>query len=108
MSRYLLPIYRFFYPAKDSEAVRREYGIPENITCQFELRSDGWMTLTSDQLPGLVTEGRNPQEVVEMFNDAILTYFDVPKRDVDILFPSLNLTGIGTITHKDHVAVVHA
>lgn len=108
MRRLFLPVYRFFYPAKDPDEVRRVYGIPENISCHFELRPDGWMVLTSDQLPGLITEGRNPQEVVEMFNDAILTYFDVPKRDADIIFPSLNLSGIGIITHKDKRVLSHA
>lgn len=90
MSSHLFsPIYRFFSSARDPEEVRRAYGIPDNITFHFEARADGWMVITSDQLPGLVTEGRDFQELLEMFNDAVLTYFDVPRRDADIIFPAI-------------------
>jgi len=108
MTRLFQPIYRIFYPAKDPEEIKRVYGIPGNIDFQFSLRPDGWMELTSEQLPGLVTEGRNPQELLEMFNDAVLTYYDVPKREADIIFPVLNLSGIGTVTHRDAKVMKHA
>jgi len=94
-------IYRFFCPAKNPEIVRHDYGIPEKIEFKFELRPDGWLVLTSEQLPGLITEGRDPQELLEMFNDAVLTYFDVPKSESDIVFPSINLTGIGEVSYKN-------
>lgn len=100
MQRLTSSLYRLFYPAKDPEALKRAYGIPETVEFQFELRPDGWMVLTSEQLPGLITEGRNPEELLEMFNDAVLTYFNVPRRDADIVFPTIQLSGIGTVSRQ--------
>src|ERR1035437_1875459 len=97
-------IYRFFCPARDLEEIRRIYNIPEKIEFQFELQSNGWMVLTSEQLPGLITEGRNPQELLEMFNDAVLTYFNVPKSESDFVFPPISLAGIGDVSYKNNNA----
>jgi hypothetical protein len=94
-------IYRFFYPAKNPDEIRRFYGVPEKIDFNFELQPDGWMVLTSDQLPGLITEGRNPQELLKMFNDAVLTYFDVPKKYADFVFPAIHLSGLGNVSYKN-------
>ena len=94
-------IYRFFYPAKNIDEIKKKYGIPDQVEFTFELRSDGWLVLTSKQLPGFITEGRDPKELLEMFNDAVLTYFDVPKRDTDIVFPAIHLSGIGSVSYKN-------
>jgi hypothetical protein len=99
--KFLNILYRQLYPAKTPDEIRRDYGIPDKIDFKIEFCMDGWMILTSEQLPGLITEGRDPKNLLEMFNDAVLTYYDVPKKDADIVFPKILLSGIGTVSYKN-------
>lgn len=101
MQQLFNQIYRVFNPAKSPDEIRSTYGIPEKIDFHFELHRDGYMVLTADQLPGLVTEGKDSKELLEMFNDAVLTYYDVPKKEADFVFPALDLSGIGTVSYKN-------
>ena len=78
-------IFRTIYPHKNPRAIKREYGLPENININVRL-TDGWFIVSSPELPGLITQARNQQELIEMINDAVLTYFDVPKREADIVY----------------------
>ena len=41
--------------------------------------------------PGLVTEANSRQGLLEMVNDALLTYYDVPRRKADIVYDRLNV-----------------
>jgi predicted RNase H-like HicB family nuclease len=52
---------------------------------------NGWLTVSSPQLPGLVTQAQSQSELVEMVNDAVLTYYGVPKREADIVYDKFNL-----------------
>ncbi len=83
-------IFRTLYPHQAPEAVKQQYGLPEtlNLTVRFK---DGWFVVTSSELPGLVTEARSHDELVEMVNDAVLTYFDVPRRQADIIYNQFTL-----------------
>jgi hypothetical protein len=40
-------------------------------------------------------------ELIEVYNDAVLTYFDVPKRESDYVFNELNLQGVGQLKLSD-------
>ena len=93
-------IYRWFYPAKSAEEIIAEYHIPEKINFQFESTDDGWIVATSPDLPGFITEAKNPQELYKMINDGILTYFDVPKELGDIVHENMTLDGSGTFSLK--------
>lgn len=84
---------RMLYPHADPAAVRREYGLPEQISLNVRLTEEGWFVATSPELPGLVTQARSQQELIAMVNDAALTYFDVPKRKADVVYDRLNLQG---------------
>ena len=83
-------IYRLFYPEKDSALVREEYGIPEHINLHITT-SDGWFVATSPDLPGLVTEAKSYEDLLENINDAILTYHDVPKSVSDCVLDELKI-----------------
>ncbi|EKD32801.1 MAG: hypothetical protein ACD_76C00144G0003 [uncultured bacterium] len=88
--------FRLFFRQKDPRYIVNKYNIPDTINWNIELNENG-LIATSDNLPGLVTNAKNPEELLEMINDAVLEYFDVPKMDSDFVFESLNLQGRGTV-----------
>jgi len=55
------------------------------------------LVATSEELPGLVTNANDPEELLEIINDAVLEYFDVPKIESDYIFDKLNIQGQGTV-----------
>ena len=94
-----MSIFRLFFPQKEPQYIKRKYQIPDTINWKIELNSNG-LVATSESLPGLVTNAKNPEELLEMINDAVLEYFDVPKWDSDFVFDGLNLQGRGTVLLK--------
>lgn len=84
-------IFREIYSHKDPIWIKKEYNIPDTINLSVCLTQEGYFVITSPDLPGLITEAKNHQELIEMVNDAVLTYFDVPKRDADIVFNQFNI-----------------
>jgi predicted RNase H-like HicB family nuclease len=95
-----MSIFRLLFPQKNPNAVRSEHNIPDTIGWSIQLTKDG-LVATSKDLPGLVTNAKNPEELLEMMNDAVLEYFNVSKFDSDYIFDSLNLEGKGTIYLKN-------
>jgi hypothetical protein len=94
-------IYRFFYPGKNPLEIRKNFNIPENIKFNLEMFSDGYIVISSDELPGFVSEARNSSEILDALNNALMVYFDVPKKYGDIAFPALNIEGHGTISYEN-------
>lgn len=91
----------FFFSKKESpQVVKAKYNIPDKIKLSIEITRDGWFLVTSPELPGFVTQARNAKELLEMVNDGILTYFDVPKREAKEIFDVINIDGHGTIMSK--------
>ena len=78
-------MFRLFYLAQSSEEIRAKYNIPEKLNIHVKLVKDGYFVLTCKELPGLITEAKNGKELIHMFNDAVLTYFDVPKKVGDVV-----------------------
>jgi len=91
-------IFRTIFPHKNFNYIYQKYNIPRSIKFKFEIKNGGWFIATSPELPGLVTEAKNPSDLLIMLNDAILTYYDVPRRDADFIHNSLNLEGYGTVS----------
>ena len=87
----LYKLFRVFFPHQHPALVKRKYGIPETVSLNVRLTSDGWFIVTSPELPGLVTQAKNHKELIEMVNDAILCYFDVPKKEADIVYDNFNI-----------------
>jgi predicted RNase H-like HicB family nuclease len=101
MFNHFNKIYRLFSPQLSSSLIREKYHIPEKIKLHLELADGGWLIVNSPDLPGLVTQARNGKELLDMVNDAVLTYFDVPKKEADVIFGSLQIEGQGVISYND-------
>ncbi len=92
----------FVLNRKPAGEIRREYNIPEKINFVFNIKSGGWLVVTSPDLPGLITEAKDFKSLMRMVNDAVLTYFDVPKHKADEVFSQLTINGVGTISTANH------
>lgn len=92
-------ILRLFFPQKNPHYIKDKYNIPDRIDWNIRLSEKG-LIATSKDLPGLVTNASNPVELLEMMNDAILEYFNVPKLDSDYVFDKLDLEGHGEVYLK--------
>ena len=90
---------RLFFPQKDPNYIKQAYNIPDKIDWDIQLNRQG-LVATSKSLPGLVTNANNPEELLEMMNDAVLEYFNVSKFESDYVFDCLNLVGQGTVRLK--------
>ena len=102
--KMLNKIYRFVFPAQEEVAVKKQYGIPDQISLTLELK-DGCFVITSPDLPGLITQARNSEELLDMVNDAVLTYYDVPKRVSDFVYNKIDVHGIGTFSYAEKRAL---
>jgi len=94
-----MSLFRLFFPQKDPGYITKKYNIPDKIDWEIQLNRYG-LVAVSKSLPGLVTNASNPEELLEMMNDAVLEYFNVSKFDSDYVFDTLNLDGQGTIRLK--------
>ncbi|MDD5731894.1 MAG: type II toxin-antitoxin system HicB family antitoxin [Patescibacteria group bacterium] len=94
----LKSVLSFIAPKKDSKIVRVDYGIPEDIKLNIRLTDDGYFVVTSPDLPGLITQAKNGKELLNMVNDAVLTYFDVPRNIAKSIFNTIDIDGYGKIT----------
>ncbi len=94
-------IFRLFAPGKPALEIKKEYNIPNELSMKIRFTKDGYFILTCNELPGLITEAKNGKELVHMFNDAVLSYFDVPKQEGDVVYDGLNIEGYGTFTIND-------
>lgn len=92
-------VFRLFFPQKEPREVMRKYNIPTKVTWRVQLNKHG-LVATSDEFPGLVTNADNPEELLEMINDAVLEYYDVSKGESDYIFDELNLDGQGVVYLK--------
>lgn len=97
-------LFRLIFPAHKSNDIVRQYNIPSQIRFKFQSK-DGWIIATSDELPGFITEAHTPQELLEMINDGILTYFDVPRRVGDIVHNQMTIDGYGTVSLNEQPQV---
>lgn len=94
-------LFRLIFPSHYPTDIMREYGIPPAIHFKFQSKG-GYIVATSDDLPGFVTEARNPRELLEMINDGILSYFDVPRRVGDIVHDQMTIDGYGTVSLNEY------
>ena len=78
------------------EDIKKEYNIPDKFDVHVRFSKDGYFILTCPELPGLVTEAREGKELIRMFNDAVLSYYDIPKRVGDIIHNKMDINGYGT------------
>ncbi len=84
-------IFRAVFPHKDAASVKREYQLPDSINVSLRLTPDGWFSVTMPDHPGLVTQANSHQGLLEMVNDAILTYYDVPRTKANVVYDRLDV-----------------
>ncbi|MFH1412747.1 MAG: hypothetical protein ABIG10_01830 [bacterium] len=99
-------IFRLFFPALSSEEIKKKYNIPDTFHLKIRMTNDGYFTLACEELPGLITEANNGKKLLEMFNDAVLTYYNVPKIEGDIVHDQMNIDGYGAFTLKTEPSTV--
>ncbi len=91
MQKLFYKAFRAIFPHQNPTLLKRKYGIPDTIHLNVRLTQDGWFVVTSPELPGLVTQAKNQDKLIEMVNDAVLSYFDVPKKEADIVYDQFNI-----------------
>ncbi|MCX6784718.1 MAG: type II toxin-antitoxin system HicB family antitoxin [Candidatus Komeilibacteria bacterium] len=84
-------LYRFIFPQAHPADIKRKYNLPDSITLNVELTKDNWFVAESPDVPGLFTQARSQEELLDMVNDAVLTYYNVPKREADYVYDRLNI-----------------
>lgn len=100
-------IFRLFFPSQNPLEIKQEYKLPESINFSLRLTPDGWFVLTMPDHPGLITEANSHQGLLEMMNDAVLSYYDVPKRKADIVYDHMNI-GDTTIQYQGQLQTQQA
>ncbi len=100
MQATLNKIYRFFVPQGSPREIKRKYGIPDQLNFSIEITNDGWFIAECKDLPGLFTQARSKEELLEMVNDAVLTYFSVPKKESDYIFDEFRLPNNETVRYE--------
>ena len=53
---------------------------PSKISVNVSRTDEGEFLASIDTLHGFITEGNNFSELIEMVNDAVKTYFEIPKK----------------------------
>ena len=61
-----------------------DFGIPTHINFETEM-NDGWIIVSSPDLPGFITQSKNIKDLPYEVSDAVLCYFDVPNEEGDLL-----------------------
>lgn len=57
-----------------------KYKLPDKIEVEIKDGEDGHYFAKIKNLPGCITQAQNAQELLEMVNDAIYTYFEIPEQ----------------------------
>ena len=79
-------LYRALFPVRNVSEIKRKYGMPDLLNLVVRVDENGWFIVQVPELKGLVTQARSMDELVEMVNDAVLCYFDVPRREADVVY----------------------
>ncbi len=74
----------------------KKYNLPFNVKVNVKVTSKGYFYAELPEYPGCITEANNFIDLVKNVTDAILTYFEIPKKDAEKLnimyFPPQALT----------------
>jgi predicted RNase H-like HicB family nuclease len=95
--------FRLIFPHQNPYEIKKKYHLPVTLDLNVKLTPEGWFVATSPDLPGMVTQAKSKDDLIEMINDAVLTYFDVPKREADIVYDQFRFGG-ETIQYRGELA----
>jgi predicted RNase H-like HicB family nuclease len=66
---------------KDIKEINRLKGLfPDELTVYVRASEDGGLVCEIKTFPGCFTQGENLFELVQMINDAVYTYLDIPQK----------------------------
>lgn len=65
--------------------VSLRWKFPDKINVKIIKSKDGGYIATVDNLPGCMTQAETGQELFEMVNDALYTYYDIPPQYIPYL-----------------------
>ena len=98
--------FRAFYPQKNPFDVKKKYGIPDKLDWDIGLTEDGWFVAECKDITGLYTQAKSRPELLDMLNDAVLTYFNVPRRESDFIFNEIRLSNNEVIRYEAKLQTV--
>jgi len=61
--------------------LQQKYNLPDKLRVQVIKSKNGGLTAILADHPGCITYADSPSELIESLNDAILTYFEVPRNE---------------------------
>lgn len=61
--------------------LQQKYKLPDKLKVQVIKSKNGGLTAIVADYPGCITYADSPSELIETLNDAILTYFEVPRKE---------------------------
>lgn len=61
----------------------KKYGLPDGFKVKVRKAKSGGFYAFLPDYPGCTTQGDNIFELIQNVNDAILTYFEVPRKDAE-------------------------
>lgn len=93
-------VYRFFVVQKSPIDIKTKYGIPEKLDWTIEITPDGWFIAECKEFPGIFTQAQSKRELLDMVNDAVLTYFGVPKRESDFIYDEFRMANNEVIRYE--------
>lgn len=71
---------------KDVKEINRLRGLfPRSIKVRVERSADGGFCAEITDFPGCFTEANSFSELIEMVNDAVKTYFDIPDKHMPFM-----------------------
>jgi len=91
MRVFFYKLYRSLFPQQNPYEIKRKYGIPDKLDWSIQISSDGWFVAECKDIPGLYTQAQSKPELLDMVNDAVLTYYSVPKRESDYIYNEFRL-----------------
>lgn len=93
-------VYRYFVAQKNPTDIKKKYGIPDKLDWTIEITPDGWFIAECKELPGIFTQAQSKKELLDMVNDAVLTYFSVPKRESDFIYNEFRMANNEVIRYE--------
>lgn len=63
------------------QSLQEKYNLPKIIRVKVTKSKNGGFTAVLVDYPGCITYADTPSELVENINDAVLTYFEVPRNE---------------------------
>lgn len=78
-------------PKREKELIKYLMILPRKLEVEIHPAEEGGYWAKVKGLPGCVTQGENFFDLVEMINDAVFTYFEVPLKIRRFLGPYIPL-----------------